>query len=127
MRKRRALICTIRNRETFAKRGPLAILRDPTSNEWKKFWFVLRRPYLHLYSSSGEVEEVAVINISTVRVEQSPEIEQMLDVSAICGSICAESVLNTDPARLHAAQVCLCHLYSPKLVNSLASVRFCEL
>jgi len=72
-----------RNRETYAKRGPLAILRDPTSNEWKKFWFVLRRPYLHLYSSSGEIEEVAVINISTVRVEQSPEIEQMLDVSSV--------------------------------------------
>ncbi|GAA5962581.1 hypothetical protein JCM3765_003737 [Sporobolomyces pararoseus] len=65
--------------ETFAKRGPLALLRDPTSNEWKKYWFVLRRPYLHLYSSSGEIEEVAIVNVSTVRVEQSPEIEQMLD------------------------------------------------
>ncbi|GAA6005007.1 hypothetical protein JCM11491_002305 [Sporobolomyces phaffii] len=65
--------------ETFAKRGPLALLRDPTSNEWKKFWFVLRRPYLYLYTSSGEVDEVAVVNVSTVRVEQSPEIEQMLD------------------------------------------------
>ncbi|GAA5983840.1 hypothetical protein JCM5350_007569 [Sporobolomyces pararoseus] len=65
--------------ETFAKRGPLALLRDPTSNEWRKYWFVLRRPYLYLYTSSGEVEEVAIVNISTVRVEQSPEIEQMLD------------------------------------------------
>ncbi|GAA5892555.1 uncharacterized protein JCM6883_007396 [Sporobolomyces salmoneus] len=65
--------------ETFAKRGPLALLRDPTSNEWKKYWFVLRRPYLHLYISSGEIEEVAIVNVSTVRVEQSPEIEQMLD------------------------------------------------
>ncbi|GAA5864258.1 hypothetical protein JCM1840_006717 [Sporobolomyces johnsonii] len=65
--------------ETYTKRGPLAILRDPTSNQWKKFWFVLRRPYLHLYSSSREIDEVAVINLSTVRVEQSPEIEQMLD------------------------------------------------
>ncbi|GAA6061161.1 hypothetical protein JCM10212_005747 [Sporobolomyces blumeae] len=65
--------------ETFAKRGPLAILRDPTSNDWRKYWFVLRRPYLHLYRSSAELEEVAIINVSTVRVEQSPEIEQMLD------------------------------------------------
>ncbi|GAA5988770.1 hypothetical protein JCM11641_006533, partial [Rhodosporidiobolus odoratus] len=65
--------------ETFNKRGPLALLRDPSSNRWRKHWFVLRRPYLHVYDSSAEVEEVAVINVSTVRVEQSPEIEQMLE------------------------------------------------
>lgn len=69
------------DRETYAKRGPLALLRDPTSNEWRKFWFVLARPYLRLYTSSAEVDLVAVVNVSTVRVEQSPEIEQMLDVS----------------------------------------------
>lgn len=58
------------------------MLRDPTSSQWKKYWVVLRRPYLHLYeSSASEGEEVGVINISTVRVEQSPEIEEMLDVS----------------------------------------------
>ncbi|BGP47019.1 hypothetical protein JCM10450v2_002871 [Rhodotorula kratochvilovae] len=61
------------------KRGVLAMLRDPTSNQWRKHWFVLRRPYLYLYSSSAEADEAAVINISTVRVEQSPEIEQMLE------------------------------------------------
>ncbi|GAA5834253.1 hypothetical protein JCM11251_000583 [Rhodosporidiobolus azoricus] len=65
--------------ETYNKRGALAILRDPTSNQWRKHWFVLRRPYLHVYTSSSEVEETAVINVSTVRVEQSPEIEQMLE------------------------------------------------
>ncbi|GAA5861825.1 hypothetical protein JCM8547_008567 [Rhodosporidiobolus lusitaniae] len=65
--------------ETHNKRGPLLILRDPSGNQWKKQWFVLRRPYLHVYDSSSEVDEVAVINVSTVRVEQSPEIEQMLE------------------------------------------------
>ncbi|BGP14893.1 hypothetical protein JCM10213v2_002848 [Rhodosporidiobolus nylandii] len=65
--------------DTFNKRGQLAILRDPTSSEWRKHWFVLRRPYLHVYDSSSDGNEVAVINCSTVRVEQSPEIEQMLD------------------------------------------------
>lgn len=67
--------------EAANKRGPLAILRDPTSNQWRKHWFVLRRPYLYLYNSSAEVDEVAVINVSTVRVEQSPEIERMLEVN----------------------------------------------
>ncbi|BGP23699.1 hypothetical protein JCM10295v2_002600 [Rhodotorula toruloides] len=65
--------------EAANKRGPLAILRDPTSNQWRKHWFVLRRPYLYLYNSSAEIDEVAVINVSTVRVEQSPEIERMLE------------------------------------------------
>lgn len=62
------------------KRGVLALLRDPTSNQWRKYWFVQRRPYLYIYSSNAEAEEAAVINVSTVRVEQSPEIEQMLEV-----------------------------------------------
>ncbi|GAA6050001.1 hypothetical protein JCM3770_001907 [Rhodotorula araucariae] len=65
--------------EAANKRGVLAMLRDPTSNQWRKHWFVLRRPYLYLYSSSAEADEAAVINVSTVRVEQSPEIEQMLE------------------------------------------------
>ncbi|BGP31033.1 hypothetical protein JCM10296v2_002797 [Rhodotorula toruloides] len=71
--------CLIPRAEAANKRGLLAILRDPTSNQWRKHWFVLRRPYLYLYNSSAEVDEVAVINVSTVRVEQSPEIERMLE------------------------------------------------
>lgn len=57
------------------------MLRDPTSSEWRKHWFVLRRPYLYIYNSAAELDEAAVINVSTVRVEQTPEIEQMLEVS----------------------------------------------
>lgn len=56
------------------------MLRDPTSSEWRKHWFVLRRPYLYIYNSASELDEAAVINVSTVRVEQTPEIEQMLEV-----------------------------------------------
>ncbi|KAM0745754.1 kinesin-like protein [Meredithblackwellia eburnea MCA 4105] len=65
--------------DTAARRGHMAMLRDPTSDKWKKYWIVLRRPYLYLYESSSEIQETTVINISTVRVEQSPEIEQMLE------------------------------------------------
>ncbi|GAA5893813.1 hypothetical protein JCM8208_001251 [Rhodotorula glutinis] len=65
--------------EAVNKRGILSLLRDPTSNQWRKYWFVLRRPYLYVYSSNSEVDEAAVVNVLTVRVEQSPEIEQMLE------------------------------------------------
>lgn len=71
------------SRETASRRGTLAMLRDPTDQNWKRIFLVLRRPYLYLYDSSTEVDEQAVINISTVRVEQSPEIEQMLEVSLV--------------------------------------------
>lgn len=63
------------------KRGYLAILRDPTSNQWTKFFAVFRRPYLHLFASTTEKDEVSVINLSTVKVEQTLELETMLNVS----------------------------------------------
>lgn len=59
------------------------MLRDPTDQNWKKNFVVLKRPYLYLYDSANEIQEHTVINISTVRVEQSPEIEQMLEVSVV--------------------------------------------
>lgn len=62
------------------RKGPLAILRDPTSNRWNRFYVVLRRPYLYLYESPVATNEVSVINLSTVRVEQNAEIERMLEV-----------------------------------------------
>ncbi|SCZ97867.1 BZ3501_MvSof-1269-A2-R1_Chr7-2g09344 [Microbotryum saponariae] len=65
--------------DMFSKRGWVALLRDPTSNKWKKYWLVLRRPYLYLYEHSNELDETMVINVSSVRVEQSPEIGQMLE------------------------------------------------
>ncbi|KAK4057883.1 hypothetical protein OIO90_001102 [Microbotryomycetes sp. JL221] len=65
--------------DTYSKRGAVAVLRDPASNHWRKFFGVLKRPYLCLYESPSDTEEVSVINLSTVRVEQSPEIEQMLE------------------------------------------------
>ncbi|KAM0788929.1 hypothetical protein ACM66B_003005 [Microbotryomycetes sp. NB124-2] len=65
--------------DAYSKRGAIAILRDPASNQWRKFFGVLRRPYLCLYESPSDIDEVSVINLSTVRVEQSTEIEQMLE------------------------------------------------
>jgi hypothetical protein len=49
----------------------------------------MRRPYLYLYESPVATNEVSVINLSTVRVEQNPEIERMLEVSPEPGVACA--------------------------------------
>ncbi|SCV70600.1 BQ2448_3362 [Microbotryum intermedium] len=86
--------------EMFSKRGWVALLRDPTSNKWKKYWLVLRRPYLYLYEHSNELDETMVINVSSVRIEQSPEIGQMLEVGD-------ESGMSSSNQRLMSSISCL--------------------
>ena len=38
------------------------------------------RPYLHMYSHSDEVEELAVVNLNGVNLERQVHIEQLLGV-----------------------------------------------
>lgn len=74
---------------TVAKKGYIYLMQNgedaegaPVS-EWKKLYAILRRPYLSLYKSSSEQEELPnVINISTVRVDHSAELEEVLSVSS---------------------------------------------
>jgi hypothetical protein len=41
----------------------------------------LRRPYLHVYKHSNEVEEMTVISLDGVNLESNPEMESLLGVS----------------------------------------------
>lgn len=72
------------------------LLTDASQNTWEKRWFVLRRsvyihpccgmtltdirPYLHIYSSSNELEEVGIASLTGVNVESNPEMETILGV-----------------------------------------------
>lgn len=58
--------------DTTTKKGHLLILTDASQNTWERRWFVLRRPYLHMYAHSNEVEEIGVISLSGVNVESDP-------------------------------------------------------
>ncbi|EED79320.1 predicted protein [Postia placenta Mad-698-R] len=60
------------------KKGHMMIMVDANENLWEKRWFVLRRPYLHVYAHSNEVEETAIINLSGVNIERNPEMEVLL-------------------------------------------------
>lgn len=60
------------------KKGHLMILVDATEDIWERRWFVLRRPYLHVYKHSNEIEEVTVIGLDGVNVESNPEMETLL-------------------------------------------------
>lgn len=51
------------------------------TDSWVKRWFVLQRPYLHVFADKEEIDEVMVMNLASVRLEHDENIEQMLDVS----------------------------------------------
>ncbi|KII95978.1 hypothetical protein PLICRDRAFT_87278 [Plicaturopsis crispa FD-325 SS-3] len=55
-----------------SKKGYLTVMTDASQNIWEKRWFVLRRPYLHMYSHSNEVEEIGVVSLNGVNVESDP-------------------------------------------------------
>jgi len=59
------------------KKGHLLILIDAGENIWQKRWFVLRRPYLHVYARSNELEELSVISLTGVKIEHNTEMETL--------------------------------------------------
>ncbi|EIW62237.1 kinesin-domain-containing protein [Trametes versicolor FP-101664 SS1] len=60
------------------KKGHLMVMTDANENIWERRWFVLRRPYLHVYLHSNEVEETGVISLNGVNIESNPEMEALL-------------------------------------------------
>ncbi|KAH9012928.1 hypothetical protein EDB85DRAFT_999259 [Lactarius pseudohatsudake] len=54
------------------------ILVDANQDIWERRWFVLQRPYLHVYTQSNEVEEMIVISLDGVNVESNPDMESLL-------------------------------------------------
>lgn len=60
------------------KRGHLLILTDASQNVWEKRWFVLRRPYLHIYMHSNELEEVGIISLHGANLECDAQKELLL-------------------------------------------------
>ncbi|KAF8211660.1 kinesin-like protein [Mycena galopus ATCC 62051] len=60
------------------KKGHLMVLTDASQNIWEKRWFVLKRPYLYIYSHSNELEEVGVVSLEGVNVESDPHKELLL-------------------------------------------------
>jgi kinesin family protein 1 len=62
-----------------SKRG---YLHYPESKDdvWVKRWFVIRRPYMYIYATNSEMEELAVVNLTHVRVDYKQDLEEMLNV-----------------------------------------------
>lgn len=49
---------------------------DQTNTKWVRRYVELRKPYMHVYSIDGD--EINAINISTARVDHSPQIARLL-------------------------------------------------
>ncbi|KAG5732272.1 Kinesin-like protein [Termitomyces sp. T112] len=60
------------------KKGHLMILTDASRDIWERRWFVLRRPHLHIYKHSNELEEIGIVSLSGVNVESDPHKEFLL-------------------------------------------------
>ncbi|KAI0052618.1 kinesin-like protein [Auriscalpium vulgare] len=60
------------------RKGHLMILIDANNDIWERRFFVLRRPYLHVYKHSNELEEIGIISLDGVNIESNPEMEGLL-------------------------------------------------
>lgn len=47
---------------------------------WVKRWFVIRRPYIFIYSNESESDEQGVINVGSVRIDYNEALEKMIQV-----------------------------------------------
>lgn len=66
---------------------------DPTNTRWIRRFVELRKPYLHIYSIDGD--EINAVNISTARVDHSPQIARLLNASANSGNASASGQNDT--------------------------------
>ncbi|KAH3945579.1 hypothetical protein HBI56_094860 [Parastagonospora nodorum] len=53
---------------------------DLTNTRWIRRFVELRKPYMHIYSTDGD--EINAINVSTARVDHSPQIAKLLNSSS---------------------------------------------
>jgi kinesin family protein 1 len=81
----RATVALVPRTETASKRGYILMPLEAFTDKWHRRWFVLKRPYLYVYETNYEVDEVMVIHLGSARVEHDENIAQMLGRSFVFG------------------------------------------
>lgn len=69
--------------DNVSKRGYLTYQESAVHDKWVKLWFVVRRPYIYIYTDQSETDEQGVINISSVRIDYNQALEQMIERSNV--------------------------------------------
>lgn len=64
--------------DNVTKKGYLTYQENALDDKWIKRWFVLRRPYIYIYTNQSETEEQGIINVSNVRIDYNRALEQMI-------------------------------------------------
>ncbi|KAG0170479.1 kinesin-like protein Klp8 [Apophysomyces sp. BC1015] len=65
--------------DNVARKGYLTYQENALNDKWVKRWFVIRRPYIYIYTNQSETDEQGVINVSSVRVDYNRALEQMIN------------------------------------------------
>ncbi|SPO40546.1 probable Kinesin-3 motor protein [Pseudozyma flocculosa] len=86
-----AEVSLVARSDNAAKRGWLMMPVEAFSDQWIKRWFALRRPFLYVYESNSELDEIMAINVASVRVEHDENIEAMLERQHVFGAYTASN------------------------------------
>ncbi|GAA5798984.1 hypothetical protein HPULCUR_004393 [Helicostylum pulchrum] len=62
----------------ISKKGYLLYQENAAQDLWVKRWFVIRRPYIFIYSNESESDEQGVINVGSVRIDYNEALEKMI-------------------------------------------------
>ncbi|KAI7902173.1 uncharacterized protein BX663DRAFT_552596 [Cokeromyces recurvatus] len=62
----------------ISKKGYLLYQEDAAKDLWIKRWFVIRRPYIYIYSNDTELDEQGIINVASVRIDYNEALEKMI-------------------------------------------------
>lgn len=62
--------------DNIAKKGFLLV--PESAEDWVRRWFVIRRPYMFMYTDNYENEELNAFDLSTVRVDYNKDMEHLL-------------------------------------------------
>ncbi|KAI8075132.1 hypothetical protein BC940DRAFT_363173 [Gongronella butleri] len=62
----------------ITKKGYVLYQEDALEDVWVKRWFVMRRPYIFIYSDDSERDELGIINVASVRVDYNRELERLI-------------------------------------------------
>ncbi|KAF9199366.1 kinesin-like protein Klp8 [Haplosporangium sp. Z 27] len=68
--------------DNISKKGYL-LYPENRDDTWIKRWFVIRRPYMYIYTNSSETEELGIVNLTQVRVDYKQELVDMLQRSFV--------------------------------------------
>ncbi|KAF9365203.1 kinesin-like protein Klp8 [Mortierella sp. NVP85] len=77
--------------ETVSKKGYLYYPKTK-DEEWVKCFFVIRRPYIFIHSNSSELEILAAVNLTQVRVDYKHDLQEMLNKKFVFGLYTANNV-----------------------------------